>query len=656
MLATLFPLRKKVFSCRSVAETGEEMPIYRCTAVSLRTTPLDFKGNRERILSALEICKTSSIVLFPELSLSGYGCEDAFYFPWVWEHSWKSLKEIARTVGKRTVILGLPFFQSPYLFNVAAILQDGEILGLVPKQNLAQTGVHYENRWFVKGEEAGSYALTPDGQEIPFGSMIFETEDFDFGIEICEDSWVQTRPGQTLVDAGADLILSPGASHFALGKQDIRKRLFGEASRNGAGAVLYANLDGNESGRLIFEGGSLGFREGDLVAEGPRLHFTDFELTHLDLDPQDLRARRARNFRSSGTKEFRSKGRSLHRIRISEIVVSNEVQKPSTKIQDSPTQAFQDFTRATSLGLFDYLRKSKTRGYTLSLSGGADSAACALLVKAGILIAESELGDSFLKSIGLDKNHILFTLYQGTENNSEYTLESAKCLTSELGISHSAIEIGSEVSSMIEKISGVVGYPLDWKHHNLALQNIQARVRSPLIWLLANLNGHLLLSTGNRSEASVGYTTMDGDSSGSVAPLTGISKEFLLGWLAHVYSGKDHVLPAVKCLGRILETKPTAELKPLEEHQEDETDLMPYPLLQKLEEAFVLLGRAPNNLNESISWADSKEAEEGARKFLRLFPASQWKRERLPPSFHLDSYGLDPKSSFRFPILSEITF
>ncbi|TGK09984.1 NAD(+) synthase [Leptospira fletcheri] len=632
------------------------MSIYRCTAVSIRTTPLDFRGNRERILAALEKCKTSSIVLFPELCISGYGCEDAFYFPWVWEHSWKSLIQIAEASGSRTVVLGLPFFQSPYLYNVAAVVRNGKVIALVPKQNLAQTGVHYENRWFTKGEEADPYAIAPDGSEISFGSILFETDDFNFGIEICEDSWVQTRPGQNLVEAGADLILSPGASHFALGKQETRKRLFGEASRNGAGAVLYSNLNGNESGRLIFEGGSLGFLEGALVAEGPRFHFTDFEFIHLDLDSSDLRSKRARNFRPSGTRESRSKSKNLQRIRIVEFpsVLTKERVSPSSA--EKGRDDFRDFTRAVSLGLFDYLRKSKTKGYTLSLSGGADSAACALLVKAGILIAKKELGKDYLASVGLNEKNLLCTLYQGTENNSDLTQNNAQALAAELGVPHSIIRIDSEVSSMIQKISEVVGYVPNWESHNLALQNIQARVRSPLIWLLANLNGHLLLSTGNRSEASVGYTTMDGDSSGSVAPLTGISKEFLLAWLRNVMEGKDEILPAIRALEQILDSKPTAELKPLQDKQEDEKDLMPYPLLQKLEESFVFKGVSPSQIDRNVDWENPTEARNGSEKFLKLFPANQWKRERLPPSFHLDSYGLDPKSSFRFPILSEITF
>lgn len=211
----------------------------------------------------------------------------------------------------------------------------------------------------------------------------------------------------------------------------------------------------------------------------------------------------------------------------------------------------------------------------------------------------------------------------------------------------------------MELIESVLGKTLNWKEHDLPLQNIQARVRSPLVWLLANLNGHLLLSTGNRSEASVGYTTMDGDSSGSIAPLAGVSKEFLLDWLDDIQNGNNRFLSPKESIRTLRNTKPTAELKPLSEHQEDEKDLMPYPILQSIERKLVFLAQTEEdcleNLNQEFPWETSENLSGYLKKFKKLFGISQWKRERLPPSFHLDEYGLDPKSSYRYPILSKET-
>lgn len=248
----------------------------RLTSVSLKTRVFDFTGNLNKIKRVLEQEKNSDLILFPELCISGYGCEDSFFFPRIWKKSWNSLTELLPLTKNKIVVVGLPIFQNPYLFNCAAVLCNGVIAGIVPKSNLASTGVHYENRWFTRGEETRKNFAAPDGSVIPFGSLIFETDRFSFGVEICEDSWVLQKPSIPLAEAGTDLILSPGASHFAFGKQRIRRRIFQENSRRESNVYLFSNLCGNESGRLIFEGGSMIVQNGKLISESQRLFFGDF--------------------------------------------------------------------------------------------------------------------------------------------------------------------------------------------------------------------------------------------------------------------------------------------------------------------------------------------------------------------------------------------
>ncbi|TGK31487.1 NAD(+) synthase [Leptospira gomenensis] len=638
------------------------MQAVRLTSVSLKTRVLDFEGNLSKIKRVLQEEKNSDLILFPELSLSGYGCEDSFFFPRVWKRSWESLNELLPFTENKIVVVGLPVFQNPYLFNCAAVLCNGTVAGIVPKSNLATTGVHYENRWFARGEESGEIWIAPDGSAVPFGALLFETDRFSFGVEICEDSWVLQKPSILLSEAGTDLILSPGASHFAFGKQKVRRQIFRESSRRESNVYLFSNLCGNESGRLIFEGGAMAVQNGDLIAESERLFFGEFKTCTVEIDFDVSRVHRARNFRPSGNRNRSEKGGEDSKIYLSLDfpVRSPRVHKPIPEPSVAEEQeSFGDFTRAVALGLYDYLIQTGTKGYTLSLSGGADSAACALLVTAMKKIAKEELGDRAFAARSIEESKLLFTLYQSTVNNSERTKRLAAALALDLGTNHGDVSVDSEVERITEKISNVTGIELDWKKHNLVLQNIQARVRSPIVWMLANLNEHLLLSTGNRSEASAGYTTMDGDSSGSVAPLTGVSKEFLLRWLNNVAAGKDPVLPSYPSVKEIVLSPPSAELKPLEEGQEDEKDLMPYPLLQKIEELFVVRGAEYSEivtlvaLEPEAAGIPREVLEEYVRKYVRLFHRNQWKRERLPPSFHLDGYGLDPKSSFRFPILSE---
>ncbi|EMY61436.1 NAD(+) synthase [Leptospira terpstrae] len=642
-------------------------------AVTLNTTPLDFQGNYESIAKAITSpeAKNADCLLFPELCISGYGCEDAFYKPYVWTRSEDILRELKTLVPHQIVMVGLPVFVDSFLYNCMAVLYGGKVVALVPKLNLANTGVHYERRWFHSESEFINKTITYSGEQVPFGHFIFQTQNWNFGVEICEDSWSVQKPASSYSLQGIDVLFSPGASHFAMGKQNIRRQIFTESSRNQCNLQVFTNLTGNESGRIIFEGGAIFASLGNLVKEGPRLTFTQFHVTSYSFDPMEIRAAKARSFRDPKPKLQVGEFTKINLVTVTQAIgkdslgfsVLDKRKETETNADENSNfihlSSFEEFTRAVCLGLFDYLKKSRTKGFTLSLSGGADSATCALLVTAMKEIAKQENGGSIFSSLGIEEKNLLVTIYQKTENNSSLTEEIAKTLSEELGCSFYSISIDRAVETSVELIESVLGKTLNWKEHDLPLQNIQARVRSPLVWLLANLNGHLLLSTGNRSEASVGYTTMDGDSSGSIAPLAGVSKEFLLDWLDDIQNGNNRFLSPKESIRTLRNTKPTAELKPLSEHQEDEKDLMPYPILQSIERKLVFLAQTEEdcleNLNQEFPWETSENLSGYLKKFKKLFGISQWKRERLPPSFHLDEYGLDPKSSYRYPILSKET-
>ncbi|TGL37744.1 NAD(+) synthase [Leptospira perdikensis] len=646
------------------------MPKIKIVAVTLNTTPLDFSGNCESILQAIQSpeANEADCILFPELCISGYGCEDAFYKPYVWTRSEEIIREIKTQSPNQIVILGLPVFVDSFLYNCMAVLYGGKVVAIVPKLNLANTGVHYERRWFHSESEFLNKTIHFAGEEVPFGHFIFQSQNWNFGVEICEDSWSVQKPASFYSLQGMDVLFSPGASHFAMGKQNIRRQIFTESSRNQCNLQVFTNLSGNESGRIIFEGGAIFASVGKLVKEGPRLSFSPFQITSYTFDPMEIRAAKARSFRDPKPKW---QGAEFPKIQLGLVKKTNENDSVGFSLLDKRKEidtntelsseffhlsVYEEFTRAVCLGLFDYLRKSKTKGFTLSLSGGADSATCALLVNAMKEIAKRENGDSIFPSLGIDETKLLVTIYQKTENNSTLTEEIAKALSKELDCPFYSIPIDQAVVTSVKLIESVLGKTLNWKEHDLPLQNIQARVRSPLVWLLANINGHLLLSTGNRSEAAVGYTTMDGDSSGSIAPLAGVSKEFLLDWLDDIQNGNNRFISPKDSIRILRNTKPTAELKPLSEHQEDEKDLMPYPILQSIEKKLVFLGLSDldclENLKQEFPWETMDNLLGYLKKFKKLFGISQWKRERLPPSFHLDEYGLDPKSSYRYPILS----
>jgi NAD+ synthase (glutamine-hydrolysing) len=205
-------------------------------------------------------------------------------------------------------------------------------------------------------------------------------------------------------------------------------------------------------------------------------------------------------------------------------------------------------------------------------------------------------------------------------------------------------------------IEGAIGRPLTWDQDDLALQNIQARVRGPGVWMLANLRNALLLTTSNRSEAAVGYATMDGDTCGGLAPVAGIDKAFLRRWLRWLEKQGPEGLGPIPELQVVNAQAPTAELRPAESHQTDEDDLMPYDVLDAIERAAIRDKLTPADclqlLQVQYPQHDRDRLTLWVRRFFGLWCRNQWKRERYAPSLHVDDENLDPKTWCRFPILS----
>lgn len=193
-------------------------------------------------------------------------------------------------------------------------------------------------------------------------------------------------------------------------------------------------------------------------------------------------------------------------------------------------------------------------------------------------------------------------------------------------------------------------HPLTWEKHDITLQNIQARSRSPIIWMLANINNALLITTSNRSEGDVGYATMDGDTSGSIAPIAGVDKHFIQQWLLWAEINLEQ--PGLRFVNSLI---PTAELRPVEKTQTDEKDLMPYWLLVKIENLAIKDKKSPLEVFNILVKENETEAsllKSYVDKFFKMWSRNQWKRERLAPGFHLDEFNVDPKTWCRFPILN----
>lgn len=639
--------------------------ILRLSAAAVSTTALDFQGNLDRCLAAVEEARKvgAHVLVLPELCLSGYGCEDMFLSAWLAERSLSSLRRLAAKIPDGMLVAaGLPIRLRGRIHNAAALVGGGRVLGLVCKRHLAREGIHYEPRWFTPWTP-GLLQRHPE-LECPVGDQVFEWRGIRLGFEICEDAWAAGRPGLELAAASCDVVLSPSASHFALGKDELRSRLVADGSRSLGVAYVWANLSGNESGRVIYDGSCRIASCGRLLAEGPRLPFSPVSLTVADVDLEEIRTHRA-----VAGHPVHAKPPQVTLLDLPAPVPPGSHLAPAGPFSLDP---HAEFARATALGLWDYLRKSRSRGFVLSLSGGADSAACAVLVHLAFRWALEDLGESGVRgnlpwldlpASALDASILTGLLldcaYQATRNSGSVTREAAREVAEGTG----ARFLEWDVDDLVEGYRGIaekaLGRKLSWEKDDLALQNIQARVRAPSVWMLANAQDRLLITTSNRSEMAVGYATMDGDTAGSISPLAGIDKHFLLGWLFVLETSGLAGVPPLAFLHAITAQAPTAELRPRKvgaAEQTDEADLMPYPLLSRLEALAIRDRKSPTQclreLSAEVPWKEEPRLGAWVGRFFRLWTRNQWKRERYAPSFHLDRHDLDPRSGTRFPILS----
>ena len=642
----------------------------RVAAAALNQTPHAWDENTQTIRAALRAARKAraQVLCLPELCITGFGCEDTFIGEGLAHEALACVVELVRETKGLVVNFGLPLLVNGVVYNAAAVAVDGVLRGFVAKQNLAGDGLHYEPRWFKPWPAGQVESVRVGDDEVPVGDIFFEVDGVRIGFEICEDAWVSNRSAYALAQHGVDIILNPSASHFAFGKHEIRKSLVLEGSRLCGAAYLYANLLGCEAGRIIYDGDTIIASHGEIVAQGPRFSFEECRVATSAVDIE--RSRLLRRRRVGSAPYVGAQGRLVKVPGFSFRSVQPHEPKLPTGWEQSKVLKHEEFTRAVSLALFDYLRKSRSHGFVVSLSGGVDSSAVSCLVALMVQAVVQELGLAafkerlaFIPLIQRKKNErgvlqqLLACVYQATRNSSTTTHRAAEAVAHEVGATFFDLNIDALVSEYQTLIEQETGVKLSWSKHDVALQNIQARVRSPSVWLIANIRRALLLTTSNRSEASVGYTTMDGDSSGGLAPLGGIDKAYLREWLRWLEVEGPYGLRRFPALKLVNSQAPTAELRPKKSKQTDEGDLMPYTVLDSIERRAVRDKLLPVEVWRAVcdehSHAYSKmQLAKWVERFFTLWSVNQWKRERYAPSFHVDDESVDPKTWCRFPILS----
>ena len=558
---------------------------------ALNQTALDYDGNQERIAAAIQSAKKQGahILTLPELAVCGYGCGDEFFSM---DTSRRSEKVVANLLAETDGILvtfGVPIYHEGALYNCAVLAKDREILGITAKKRLAREGLHYEPRWFTSWQKGHAVKVDYAGQSgIDFGDLYFKVGNIGVGVEICEEAW---GPDSSVdgVSGSCEIILNLSASHFSIGKNEIRRQLVADTSRALCVYYSYSNLLGVDAGRAIYDGSSFIAFNGRIIEQGDRFSYKDVEVNSVPVDLNLVRVNKIRQHSSS----------HIAGVNSSVLVQCNgfageEAAHKAFKEQPyTPTSAFAEFHNAVTLALFDYARKTRAKGYVVSLSGGCDSAATAYLVASMIHKGIDSLGlANFCEKFGVVDykklsskdlvERLLTCIYQASENSGDVTENAAETLAKELGADFHSTSIEKVVSSYIDEAEQCLGRSLTWGSDDIALQNVLSsrEITSSLDsseCQRSNTSSHKY----KRSEASVGYTTMDGDSSGGLSPISGIDKDFLRKWLLWVEKDSNLGLGKVKAMKLVNEQQPTAELRPKSMKQTDEDDLMPYDILNQ---------------------------------------------------------------------------
>ena len=570
------------------------MKTLRLALAQINPTVGDLAGNSKKILEYVKKAKRkkADIVVFPELAVTGYPPEDLVLKPQFIADNISAVKKIGSRISGIVAVAGfVDRGEDGNIYNAAALIADGRIIDVYHKILLPNYGVFDEFRYFKPGRRSPVYQLG--------GAKV--------GINICEDIWHREGPACAQALAGAELILNINASPYERGKPETRERILYDRSTENSVMIAYVNTVGGQD-ELVFDGLSMVFdHRGRKIAGGKQ--FAE-EMMVVDLDLSEVR-----RFR-------KKKGGKKRRVSASLPCPAPRIKVPSPEYADRRTVRCpmeprltrdEEIYRALVLGTSDYVRKNGFKGVVIGLSGGIDSS----LVAA---IAADAIGKENVTG-----------LFMPSRFTSRESREDAYGLARGLGIRIREISI----SSILE------GYLKELKPHfkgrekDITEENLQARIRGNLLMAFSNKFGWLVLTTGNKSEMSVGYATLYGDMAGGFAVIKDVPKTLvydLCRW-RNSASGAP-VIPA-----RVLWKEPTAELKP---GQKDTDTLPPYEVLDPVLKAYV---------EDELSFGEILRLScdnESARKVIRMVDKSEYKRRQSPPGVKITgrAFGRDR----RFPV------
>ena len=512
----------------------------RIALAQINTTVGDFDGNVKKILGAVDTARTfkADIVTLPELAICGYPPEDLLFKPQFIQANLQSLQKVIEASNGITAVVGFVDSDGD-IYNAAALISDGKLIGTYHKIYLPNYGVFDENRYFRAGTECPVYVVNGVG----------------IGINICEDIWYQAGPATVQAYAGAEVIINISASPYHTGKGESREKMIAARASDTVAIFAYNNLVGGQD-ELVFDGHSCIFDEhGNLITRGKQFE-EDFIVADLDIES----VFRARLHDPRWRKESPVLEKTgWHQTKTIVSLTPSTNPKPPLKPRDiAALDPVAEVYQALVLGTRDYIHKNGFEKVVIGLSGGVDSAIVAT-------IAVDALGKDNVIGISMPSRY-----------SSTGSVTDTKALVKNLGIKLKTITIEKPFQAYLDTLTeSFTGTKPD-----SAEENLQARVRGNLLMALSNKFGWLVLTTGNKSEMATGYTTLYGDMAGGFAVIKDVPKTLVykLAKYRNAQAGYD-LIPAP-----IIDKPPSAELRP---DQKDSDSLPPYEVLDSILTAYV---------------------------------------------------------------------
>ena len=565
------------------------MRSFRVGLAQINCTVGDLEGNTKKIIQYVDKAKKMGVELicFPELAVTGYPPEDLLLKPQFIEDNLKALKKVISKTENLTAIVGF-VDKNGEIYNSAAIIHNRKLIDVYHKINLPNYGVFDEYRYFQPGEKVSVYQLS----------------DLVFGVNICEDIWYPEGPAKAQALLGeAELIINISSSPYHLGKWKEREKMLSTRANDNRVFLLYNNLVGGQD-ELVFDGMGMIFSpQGKTLIRGKQFE-EDLIIADLDLDE----VFRARLQDSKWRKEReRIKSETVKKIVITEKVKKRK--KPKIRrIEVEVLDPIAEVYKALVLGTRDYIKKNGFTKVVLGLSGGVDSALVAV-------IAKDALG----------KENVI-SVFMPSAYTSKRSYEDAKKLAQNSGVRF----IDLPIEKILESYFSTLSSEFKGKKQDVTEENLQARVRGNLLMALSNKFGWLVLTTGNKSELAVGYSTLYGDMAGGFVVLKDIPKTLVYKLARYRNSlEKKEVIPE-----DILKREPTAELKP---DQKDTDTLPPYPILDPILKYYV---------EDDKGFKEIKDLgfdEKTISKVIRMVDRSEYKRRQSPPGIKITprAFGKD---------------